>query len=215
MWFSFKESTFADLTVEQLKAKLAELYSAGTPLQYVFDVVPTTIQTPPTDLKLLQDTNNITTNGTTITLDYIPNNSIGDAVKASEEYTDRRMDALGDLAHINKDGSTSTKFLRGDGTWQNTGIVKEILLDTTVFQGDDVTFVPPTSYNFLVFEMYFDADGACGSAIVTDLNYFETVTIIANDTMTEHICSLHYSSNQISVMGSFGGDSANLRVTAF
>lgn len=55
------------------------------------------IATQPADLKLLQDTNNLTTNGTTITLDYIPNNSIGDAVKASEEYTDRRIAELYDM----------------------------------------------------------------------------------------------------------------------
>ena len=57
---------------------------------------PDTISTPPTDLKLLQDTNNLTTNGTTISLDYIPNNSIGDAVKASEEYTDRAVEGKAD-----------------------------------------------------------------------------------------------------------------------
>ena len=55
---------------------------------------PQTIQLTPEELKLLQDTNNLTTNGTTITLDYIPNNSIGDAVKASEEYTDRAVERV-------------------------------------------------------------------------------------------------------------------------
>ena len=55
---------------------------------------PYTIQLTPQELKLLQDTNSITTNGTTITLDYIPNNSIGDAVKASEEYTDRAVERV-------------------------------------------------------------------------------------------------------------------------
>lgn len=62
-----------------------------------------TLTTPPTDLKLLQDTNNLTTNGTTITLDYIPNNSIGDAVKASEEYTDRAVERV-DLSEYMKKG---------------------------------------------------------------------------------------------------------------
>lgn len=39
---------------------------------------PTTISTPPTALKLLQGTNNITTNGTTINLGYQPDNVIGE-----------------------------------------------------------------------------------------------------------------------------------------
>ena len=39
---------------------------------------PDTISTPPTDLKLLQGTNNITTNGTTINLGYQPDNVIGE-----------------------------------------------------------------------------------------------------------------------------------------
>lgn len=39
---------------------------------------PTQLSTPPTDLKLLKGTNNITTNGTTINLGYQPDNVIGD-----------------------------------------------------------------------------------------------------------------------------------------
>lgn len=61
---------------------------------------PTTLDTPKADFKLLQDTNNLTTNGTTITLDYIPNNSIGDAVKASEEYTDRAVERVAPKATL-------------------------------------------------------------------------------------------------------------------
>jgi hypothetical protein len=73
----------------------ASLKTALNGVKFCYEVVtPTTIATPPTDLKLLQGTNNLTTNGTTITLDYIPNNSIGDAVKASEEYTDRAVERV-------------------------------------------------------------------------------------------------------------------------
>ena len=78
IWFKFRESTFADLTVEQLKTKLAEWYAAGTPLQYVFDIVDTDISTPPTPLPMLKGTNNLTTNGTTISLGYQPDNVIGE-----------------------------------------------------------------------------------------------------------------------------------------
>jgi hypothetical protein len=72
---------------------------SGIKLVYEKDT-PDTISTPPTDLKLLQGTNNLTTNGTTITLDYIPNNSIGDAVKASEEYTDRAVERVAPKATL-------------------------------------------------------------------------------------------------------------------
>lgn len=55
----------------------------------------TTIATPPTDLKLLENTNHLTCDGNTIIdIGYFLNNSIGDAVKASEEYTDRRIAEL-------------------------------------------------------------------------------------------------------------------------
>ena len=68
---------------------------SNNPLQVCYPLAePFTIQLTPQELKLLQDTNNLTTNGTTITLDYIPNNSIGDAVKASEEYTDRAVERV-------------------------------------------------------------------------------------------------------------------------
>ena len=64
----------------------------GTPVCICGELnTPIKLSTPPTELKLLKGTNNITTNGTTINLDYIPDNSIGDAVKASEEYTDRAV----------------------------------------------------------------------------------------------------------------------------
>lgn len=49
----------------------------GTQLVYE-KATPTTISTPPTDLKLLQGTNNITTNGTTINLGYQPDNVVGE-----------------------------------------------------------------------------------------------------------------------------------------
>ena len=65
---------------------------SNNPLQVCYPLAThQTIQLTPQELQLLKGTNNITTNGTTINLDYIPNNSIGDAVKASEEYTDRAV----------------------------------------------------------------------------------------------------------------------------
>ena len=139
--------------VTALRALLAE-----TPLKvaYVLNTA-STISTPPTDLKLLQGTNNLTTNGTTITLGYQPDNSIGDAVKASEEYTDRRMDALGDLAYINEDGDNSTKFLRGDGTWQNTPTGATTLADLT-----DTAILSPSNGQVLKYN---------GSKWVNSANY--------------------------------------------
>lgn len=49
---------------------------------------PFTIQLTPEELKLLQDTNNITTNGTTITLGYQPDNVIGDVKGEIEKITE-------------------------------------------------------------------------------------------------------------------------------
>ena len=87
---------FADVIKNDIETVEAwRTFLASNPLQVCYKkATPTTIATPPTELKLLQDINNITTNGTTITLDYIPNNSIGDAVKASEEYTDRAVERV-------------------------------------------------------------------------------------------------------------------------
>ena len=48
---------------------------------------PTTISTPPTDLKLLKGTNNINTNGTTINLGYQPDNVVGELKGEIEKIT--------------------------------------------------------------------------------------------------------------------------------
>ena len=89
----------------------ANTFLTTNPLQVCYPLAePFTIQLTPQELKLLQDTNNITTNGTTITLDYIPNNSIGDAVKASEEYTDRSVEGKADntTAYVDLPGNYDT-----------------------------------------------------------------------------------------------------------
>jgi hypothetical protein len=58
---------------------LKALYNAGTPLQVAYlKKTPTTITTPIAPLKLLENTNNITTNGTTINLGYQQNNVVGE-----------------------------------------------------------------------------------------------------------------------------------------
>lgn len=73
--------------VTALRALLAE-----TPLKvaYVLNTA-STIATPPTDLKLLKGTNNLSTNGTTITLGYQPDNVIGHTLEVAEDYTDRAV----------------------------------------------------------------------------------------------------------------------------
>lgn len=103
-----KYDVFVHPTLGAIRINTADPFSTGDALrdfllgaQFVFDLAePFTIQLTPEELKLLQDTNNITTNGTTITLDYIPNNSIGDAVKASEEYTDRAVERVAPKATL-------------------------------------------------------------------------------------------------------------------
>lgn len=52
---------------------------------------PQTYQLTPQELKLLKQYNYITTNGTTISLKYQPDNVIGEAIGVSEEYTDRHF----------------------------------------------------------------------------------------------------------------------------
>ena len=49
---------------------------------------PTSIATPPTDLKLLKGTNNLTTNGTTINLGYQPDNVIGEVKGEIQKITE-------------------------------------------------------------------------------------------------------------------------------
>lgn len=58
-WIRFKESSFADYTIEQAKAKLAEFYANGQPLQVVFPMVAQTIQLTPTQVNSLMGVNNI------------------------------------------------------------------------------------------------------------------------------------------------------------
>jgi hypothetical protein len=58
-WIRFKESSFADYTIEQAKAKLAEFYANGQPLQVVFPMVEKSIQLTPIQVKSLMKDNNI------------------------------------------------------------------------------------------------------------------------------------------------------------
>lgn len=67
-----KDPTCYGYSASQFAAHLS-----GCQLAYE-KVTPSTIATPPTDLKLLKGTNNITTNGTTINLGYQPDNVIGE-----------------------------------------------------------------------------------------------------------------------------------------
>lgn len=68
------DSRFAGKTIQECQAILE---SDGMYFVYQVDT-PTQLPTPSTDLKLLKGTNNITTNGTTITLGYQPDNVIGE-----------------------------------------------------------------------------------------------------------------------------------------
>lgn len=74
---------------------------------------PFTLQLTPDELKLLKQTNRLTTNGTTINLTYQPDNPLGDVLQASEEYTDRQVDRLdSDVSgKVSKSGDTMTGVL--------------------------------------------------------------------------------------------------------
>ena len=117
--------------------ELAKQWCIDNGLQIVYEkATPTTISTPPTDLKLLKGTNNITTNGTTINLGYQPDNVIGDAVKASEQYTDRV------LAGIISSIPAKTSDLTNDSGFLATSDMGEIVS----FIEDSMTYSGETIY---------------------------------------------------------------------
>ena len=65
----------------------ASFKAAMNGVQFVYEkATTTTIATPPTELKLLKGTNNITTNGTTINLGYQPDNVIGEVKVEIEQH---------------------------------------------------------------------------------------------------------------------------------
>ena len=82
-----RDTRFAGKTVAEC---VAILNSEGTYFVYQLET-PENISTPPTDLKLLQGTNNITTNGTTINLGYQPDNVVGHTLEVAENYTDKAV----------------------------------------------------------------------------------------------------------------------------
>lgn len=77
---------------------------------------PQTYQLTPAELKLLKQYNYITTNGTTISLKYQPDNVIGEAIGVSEEYTDRKVD-----------GKIYTKTVTGT-VWVNIQSARMLIL---------------------------------------------------------------------------------------
>jgi hypothetical protein len=154
---------------------------------------PTTIQTPPTELKLLQDTNNLTTNGTTITLDYIPNNSIGDAVKASEEYTDRAVEAVEKLIPQ-----------------------KTVLYDDVVDVGDDFNISIPSSFNYIIFELTISSASYYGTGSLMVTSWDDTLNILATSHESElRTCVLLPIRDRVEVYGDFMNEHGELKITAF
>lgn len=77
---------------------------------------PQTYQLAPAELKLLKEQNTITSNGTTISLKYQPDNVIGEAIGVSEEYTDRKVN-----------GKTYTKTVTGT-VWVNAQSARMLIL---------------------------------------------------------------------------------------
>lgn len=79
-------------------------YLASNNVQVCYELAtPQTYQLTPAELKLLKEQNTITTNGTTISLKYQPDNVIGEAIGVSEEYTDRHF-AWKKVGEYNTDG---------------------------------------------------------------------------------------------------------------
>lgn len=127
VWFRIKESTFADLTVEQFKAKLAEYYAAGTPLQYVFDVVPTSLSVTPFPQTLLEGVNNVwaemVENSTVIdnaqqSLSYQPQNIVGQ-LRQEIEAKPNSFAELSDTSFSNLANGQIPKWNSTTSKWEN------------------------------------------------------------------------------------------------
>lgn len=172
----------------------ADNWLASNPLQLCYEkATPTTIATPKTDLKLLQDTNNITTNGTTISLDYIPNNSIGDAVKASEEYTDRAVEAVEKLIPQ-----------------------KTVLYDDVIEVGDEFDISIPSSFNFILFELTISSPSYYGTGSLMVTSWENTLTILTiSHGLVLRMCELMLHQNRVEVGGDFTSEYGELKITAF
>lgn len=132
--------------------------NAMTGIKLAYELAePFTIQLTPQELKLLQDTNNLTTNGTTITLDYIPNNSIGDAVRASEEYTDRALKNKADkdmpyLQYLNNNVVTNINKYQIINKFDSEGDFPE----ATALPISNTTDM--NKHRFLFVELFYDID---------------------------------------------------------
>ena len=113
--------------------------------------IPTTIDTPPTDLKLLKGTNNLTSNGTTINLKYWPDTVLGDVLAASEAYTDRNKGEGGGA------GAVKGYYKTADGKfYEESTYTTEITPDASLLYLD------------LSTEKLYDCDGTNYTLVTTD-----------------------------------------------
>lgn len=79
LYYNDGQSSRVIYVVDTQYADAIVFKAAVTGIQFVYEkATPTTIATPPTDLKMLKGTNNITTNGTTINLGYQQDNVVGE-----------------------------------------------------------------------------------------------------------------------------------------
>lgn len=139
VWFS--NTGYTDVTTWKQ-------FVASNNIELTYPITPQTYQLTPQELKLLKEQNTITTNGTTISLKYQPDNVIGEAIGVSEEYTDRAIAKDRDEWLTVKDSSNVISVfhnitITGAVSWTRTLISK---LSDYRFMYIEVT---NTDYNFL------------------------------------------------------------------
>lgn len=88
VWTIYDEDDPLYGDVNAYKTYLAQLYADGTPLEVAYPLAtPEVIDLTPTEIDMLLGYNTISTNGTTLSLVYQPNNVLG----VAEKYTDDKV----------------------------------------------------------------------------------------------------------------------------
>lgn len=187
-----------DMIQTQYDPTLA-VFNAGGIVAYVTSVMPTTVDVvdnlnSTSSTKALSANMGHEINNPTITAAASRANiATGDTLTTIWGKIAKWFSDLKDLAFIAIDGVSSTKFLRGDGTWQNIPAAPQSLDDLT-----DVTITSPANDQVLKYSNGGWVNGAApagGHTMINNATYLPTMVANSTDATDDKVASTYAISN--------------------
>jgi hypothetical protein len=175
------------------------VFNAGGIVAYVTSVMPTPVDVvdnlnSTSSTKALSANMGHEINNPTITAAASRANiATGDTLTTIWGKIAKWFSDLKDLAFIAIDGVSSTKFLRGDGTWQNIPAAPQSLDDLT-----DVTITSPVNDQVLKYSNGNWINGAApagGHTMINNATYLPTMVANSTDATDDKVASTYAISN--------------------